>query len=81
MVVQALLNGSAESVFAVILNRLHIRYVCAQLLQLHPCVISAAVVYHDDFVRHICQTQFQMKMLHCGCNAAFFVVRGNHHAE
>ena len=37
--------------------------------------IGAAVIHHHDFVRHIAQAKFGVKMFDCRGNAAFLIAR------
>src|SRR5262249_48542748 len=79
--VEPMANRPTEPVRTPILRRPNLGNPCPQVLQDIPGSIGATIVYHHDLVRDTVQSQLQMEVLHCGCNASLFVARRNHDGE
>ena len=54
---------------------------CLQLLQHFRGAVLAAVVHHHNFVRHLVQREFQMKMFDGGRQRFRLIPRQDYHAE
>ena len=68
-------DRAPKSVRPGILGRGQVGNPCAHALENFPGAIRAPVVHHDDLVRDVLETQLNVKMLHRGSDAAFFVAR------
>src|SRR5205085_4469057 len=71
----------SKSVWSRILGRGQIGNPCAQVLQNVPGMIGAPIVHDDDLVRDFVETQLNMKMLHGGGDASFFIASWNNNRK
>ncbi len=64
-----------------VLDRMQLWHVLLQFDKQRPRPVRAAIIHHDDLVRHLVKAQFDMEMLHGGANAAFLILGRDDDAE
>src|SRR2546426_8599900 len=70
-------HRSSEAMEPLVPYSFQLRQALLNITQHLPRLIRTAVIYHNDFMGHVIEAQFQVKVLNRRANAHLFILRGN----